>query len=45
MKEMYKDRVTNDIESCITKSKVVREMVIGERPADSKTDVLFTRNS
>ena len=37
MKEMYKDRVTNDIESCITKSKVVREMVIGERPADSKT--------
>ena len=37
MKEMYKDRVTNDIESCITKSKVVREMVTGERPADSKT--------
>ena len=37
MKEIYKDRVTNDIESCITKSKVVREMVIGERPADSKT--------
>lgn len=37
MKEMYKDKVTNNIESCITKSKVVREMVIGERPADSKT--------
>jgi hypothetical protein len=37
MKEIYKDRVTNNIESCITKSKVVREMVTGERPADSKT--------
>ena len=37
MKEMYKDTVINNIESCITKSKVVREMVTGERPADSKT--------
>ena len=37
MKEIYKDRVTNNIESCITKSKVVKEMVTGERPADSKT--------
>jgi len=37
MKEMYKNRFTNNIESCITKSKVVKEMVTGERPADSKT--------
>ena len=37
MKEIYKDRVTNNIESCITKTKVVKEMVTGERPADSKT--------
>ena len=37
MKEIYKDKVTNNIESCITKSKVVREMVTGKRPADSKT--------
>ena len=37
MKEIYKDKVTNNIESCITKSNVVREMVIGQRPADSKT--------
>ena len=37
MKEIYKDKVTNNIESCITKTKVVREMVTGERPADSKT--------
>jgi len=37
MKEIYKDKVTNNIESCITKAKVVKEMVTGERPADSKT--------
>ena len=37
MKEMYKDKVSNNIESCITKAKVVKEMVTGERPADSKT--------
>ena len=37
MKEIYKDKVTNNIESCITNAKVVREMVTGERPADSKT--------
>lgn len=37
MKEIYKNRVTNNIESCITKAKVVKEMVTGERPADSKT--------
>ena len=37
MKEIYKDKVTNNIESCITKAKVVKEMVTGERPADSRT--------
>ena len=37
MKEIYIDRVANNIESCITKAKVVKEMVTGERPADSKT--------
>ena len=37
MKDIYKDKVTNNIESCITKAKVVKEMVTGERPADSKT--------
>ena len=37
MKEIYIDRVANNIESCITKTKVVKEMVTGERPADSKT--------
>lgn len=37
MKEIYKDKVTNNIESCITKANVVKEMVTGERPADSNT--------
>ena len=44
MKEIYKDKVTNNIESCITKTKVVREMVTGEK-ADSKTQVLIYNKS
>ena len=36
MKDIYKDRVTNNLESCITKTKVVHEMITGERPADPK---------
>jgi TRAP-type uncharacterized transport system substrate-binding protein len=36
MKPIYKDRVTNNLESSITKLKVVKEMVTGKRPADSK---------
>ena len=36
MKEIYKGRVTNSLESSITKLKVVKEMVTGKRPADSK---------
>ena len=43
MKDIYKDRVINNIESCITKSKVVREMVTGERPADSKQAGVYLR--
>ena len=37
MKDIYKDRVANNIDSCITKADVVRGMVTGERPADPKT--------
>lgn len=37
MKDIYKQRVVNNIDSSITKIKVVKEMVTGERPADSKT--------
>ena len=37
MKDIYKPKVINVIESCLNKSKVVREMITGERPAESKT--------
>jgi|TARA_R110000851_G_scaffold2472_1_gene9783 hypothetical protein len=37
MKDIYKQKVSNSLDSCINKSKVVREMVTGERPADPKT--------
>jgi len=37
MKDIYKQKVSNTLDSCVSKSKVVREMVTGERPADSKT--------
>lgn len=36
MKDIYIDRVANNIDSCINKANVVRGMVIGERPADPK---------
>ena len=36
MKDIYIDRVANNIDSCINKVNVVRGMVIGERPADPK---------
>ena len=37
MKDIYIPKVANIIDSCINKNKVVKEMVTGERPADSKT--------
>ncbi len=37
MKDIYIPKVTNQLDSCLNKTKVVREMVTGERPADSKT--------
>tara|TARA_B100000900_G_C20085067_1_gene515609 strand:- start:201 stop:380 length:180 start_codon:yes stop_codon:yes gene_type:complete len=37
MKDIYIPKVSNIIDSCINKNKVVKEMVTGERPADSKT--------
>ena len=36
MKDIYKQKVSNVLDSCVNKSKVVREMVTGERPADPK---------
>ena len=37
MKDIYKQKVSNVLDSCVNKSKVVKEMVTGERPADPKT--------
>jgi len=37
MKDIYIPKVANQLDSCLNKTKVVREMVTGERPADSKT--------
>ena len=36
MKDIYKQKVSNVLDSCVNKSKVVKEMVTGERPADPK---------
>ena len=36
MNDIYIPKVSNIIDSCINKNKVVKEMVTGERPADSK---------
>ena len=36
MKDIYKQRVQNTLDSCVTRIKVVNEMVTGERPADPK---------
>jgi len=41
MKDIYKQKVSNVLDSCVNKSKVVREMVTGERPADPKTAVSY----
>ena len=37
MKDIYIPKVTNIIDSCLNKNKVVKEMITGERPADPKT--------
>ena len=37
MKDIYKSKVDDTIESMETRIKIVKEMVTGERPADSKT--------
>lgn len=43
MKDIYKQRVDNTIESITTRVKVVREMVTGERPADPKQADTYLR--
>lgn len=41
MKDIYIPKVTNAIDSCLNKNKVVKEMITGERPADSKTAATY----
>jgi hypothetical protein len=43
MKDIYKQRVDNTIESISTRVKVVKEMVTGERPADPKQADTYLR--
>jgi len=43
MKDIYKQRVDNKIDSMTTRIKVVREMVTGERPADPKQADTYLR--
>ena len=41
MKDIYIPKVTNVIDSCLNKNKVVKEMITGQRPADSKTAEVY----
>ena len=43
MKDIYRQRVDNTIESCMTRIKVVKEMITGERPADPKQADTYLR--
>jgi hypothetical protein len=43
MKDIYKQRVGNTLDSCVTRIKVVNEMVTGERPADPKQADTYLR--
>ena len=36
MKDIYTDRVANNLDSCVNKANVVKGMITGERPADPK---------
>ena len=41
MKDIYRQRVDNTIESCMTRIKVVKEMITGERQADPKQASIY----
>ena len=44
MKDIYKQRVSDKIENCSTRVKIVNEMVTGERPADPKQAASYLRD-
>lgn len=43
MKDIYKTKVDDTIESMETRVKIVKEMVTGQRPADSKQADIYLR--
>lgn len=43
MKDIYKSKIDDTIESMETRVKIVKEMVTGERPADSKQADIYLR--
>ena len=43
MKDIYKSKVDDAIESMETRVKIVKEMVTGERPADPKMADVYLR--
>jgi len=43
MKDIYKQKVDDTLEMISTRVKIVREMVTGERPADSKQADIYLR--
>jgi len=44
MKDIYKQKVDDKIENCLTRTKIVQAMVTGERPADSKMADTYLRD-
>ena len=43
MKDIYKQRADDTIESLISRTKIVKEMVSGDRPADTKQAELYLK--
>jgi len=43
MKDIYKQKVDDTFEMMETRVKIVKEMVTGERPADSKQAEIYLR--
>ena len=43
MKDIYKSKIDDTIESMETRVKIVKEMVTGKRPADSKQADIYLK--
>jgi hypothetical protein len=43
MKDIYKQRADDTIESLLSRTKIVKEMLTGERPADSQQAELYLK--